>query len=79
MDISLLAGSSIGENQDKFKTADYPVEFLSQTKLSNPELTLRLAGYLRQNPDVLLLSGAKKVNMKAITAHKLSRIRRLLF
>ena len=72
MDITLLVGSRTGVNKSEFETVDYPVEYLSDKLMGYAAFVWRLTKYLRRNPDCLLLSGAKKVNIKAIDAHRLS-------
>lgn len=73
MDITLLVGSRIGVNASEFETVDYPVHYLSTGPLNYARFVWKLANYLRRHRDCLLLSGAKKVNIKAIDAHRLSR------
>lgn len=71
--VTLLVGSRIGVNKDQFDDVSYPVEFLSSKAMGYAAFVWRLKNFLNNHPDCLLLSGAKKVNIKAIDAHRLSR------
>ncbi len=73
MDVTLLVGSRIGVNASEFDQVAYPVHYLSSKPMGYSRFVWKLAGYLRRNPECLLLSGAKKVNIKAIDAHRLVR------